>query len=81
MQDAMQDTVHDEHKQTEMPTPPKVLCHKHNRQSAQSVNDDKDVKEQERVCVWSLRRTMSTQWSVNERLKHEEEGGKGICYL
>ena len=51
MQDAMQDTVHNEHKQMGMPTPPKVLHHKHNCQSAQSMNNDKDTKEQERVSV------------------------------
>ena len=47
----MQDTVHDEHEQMGMPTPPKVLHHEHNRRSVRSVNDDKDAKEQERVSV------------------------------
>ena len=50
MQDTMQDAVHDECERMEMPTPPKVLCCKHNRQSAQSANEDKGTKEQERVC-------------------------------
>ena len=32
--------------------------------------------ERTRERVWSSRRTTSTQWSINERLKCEEEGGK-----
>ena len=51
MQHPMQDTVCNEHKQTEMLTPLKVLCHKHNRWSAWSANEDKDAKEQERERV------------------------------
>ena len=47
MQDAMQDTVHNEHVQTEMPMPPKVLHHKHNHQSVQSMDKDKDIEEGE----------------------------------
>ena len=44
MQAAMQDAVHSEHKQLEMPAPPKVLHHKHNCQSVQRADEDKDEK-------------------------------------
>ena len=46
----MQDAVHDEHKKTEMLTPPKVLCHEHNHQTVWSADKDKDMKQEERVC-------------------------------
>ena len=63
MQDATQDVVCDKHEQMGMAMPPKVLRHKHNCRSVQSVNNDQDAKEQERerVCVWFSRRTMSMQ--------------------
>ena len=40
MQDAMQDAVRDEHKQTGMLMPPKVLHREHNCRSARSANND-----------------------------------------
>ena len=47
----MQDAMHNNnHKQSEMPTPPKVLHHEHNHQSVQSTDKDKDVKWEEGEC-------------------------------